>query len=185
MLMANHQNLQTLPRWPVNHRIGKAAKRLDAQTTRCQSAQFRVPLQQTDHSLEFVQEGTSEGDASSFPVKLRSLREFLRCLGVQRIGHFSLDRSSARTCSPGINLASPLSISAARRVASWIQASCISGSLSRLAIRRSRSLDRSSADKLRISASRTARGVDMTDSEAGILPLSKACHNSALKPNRG
>lgn len=164
----------------IDDQIGKYLEREDAPAFRRGRAETGVLLQKSCDPLELAEEAFGNDNSSLLGVEVDCVGNILFGTRMQRVVHrTSLARRRAIASCPGTAATVPDSSSASLRSASSAHASSTSGSESRLAMRRSRSRERSAGDSFRASASRASKLVFTAISGAAELDRAPvACHNT-------
>lgn len=169
-LVADNNDPNARLKAPIDDRVRKDAQRKYAAALRDWCAEVRVRDQESCHAFEFVQKPLSDQQACLLRIEIQGVGDVLLGTWVKRICHrASLARRRLMASCPGTSTAEPDSRDASLRSASASQASSTSGSVSRLAIRRSRRCERSAGASFRASASRTSRLVVIVISDAIAL----------------
>jgi hypothetical protein len=81
--MRDDKNAQTFVCTAIDHRVREAPERMDAERPACRCTEIRVLHQQRDDSLELREEGSRQGNARSFLVESRCIRQLLLGLRMQ------------------------------------------------------------------------------------------------------
>src|SRR5262245_2896012 len=143
VLVPNGQDAYSLAGWLVDDRVWEDSKGINSLRQIKRGAKSWVLGQELRYTFKFIQIPTGKEQVHSLLIESSSIRHLLLCLVMDRVPHFRPARSLAMTASPGLAATAPDSISSSLRLASFIHASSIERSWSRLARSLSRRRERS------------------------------------------
>ena len=152
-LMRERDNIQLVDSEPVDHAIGKAAKRKAARLAAPDWTKMWMITEHRESALELGNERKPEIGTSVLCVIVGSVDQFTLSFDAERGDHFNAVRARAIDSDAGITAERPLSIAATRRSTSTAHASSTSESSKRLSSSRWASSARSSGLSFRASAS--------------------------------
>ena len=182
--MPNNEDPDLVFGIPVDNRIRKGSKPKNPAAFDCRRAELRVFDHQGNHAAELLEKAICHCKSRCFKVKVQGVRDILFSRRVERVGHrASLACSRAMASCPGTTEMAPDANAASRRSASWSHKASVSGSVSKLAIKRSSRWVRSAGANFRASASKTSSRAFMGISWAirpTVLSLPQA--NGPVRP---
>lgn len=160
-LMCNRSDAHAFIDCAVHERVWEAMQGKQPSPSGSRCAEPGIGGDQSCRPCELGKESVRNRCAGPCAVNGKCFSKVLFSLGRKKKAHFSFARSRDTTCSPGIQMDRPASISASRRSASIDHASSHSGSGSRLASSLSSRRERSAGGRPSTSTSKTSTGIDM------------------------
>lgn len=176
VLVSNGKDVRARIAGLADDRIVEAMKVVYAQVVVDMRPKRLVLDQQIADALELGKERLGDGATCMLRVVDRSLAKLAFGLRMKPEAHARRARTRASASSPGTMATLPARTSSRRALAASSQATSAGDLGSKLAMRRSTSLARSSGARLRAWAARSSTGVDMANlmRRAGSMPQDEA-----------